>query len=522
MYNPRKINLYLEDNLPTYNVQQGGMNMDGLNSKRHKYIRAENSVSTDIFGATKIEKDVQLWFEIDENNIDTDEQYTNINYLERTTDSILFSITYLKSHSNVIVKGMPTNTILKLFDLTYCSSDDFIYKWKNDKKIFESNIPNIYMYGDIYTSDNVLISNYYITDKYKNHISLLKLDYEYTIKYIVEMLLFIEKCIENNIVLKNFKFSGIGYNFINSQIKFVLADYNDTSMIKKDDEYFKLFDDGCDAMTPGVLVPYFIISDFFEMNTNWIEKLDKLYVIGLAESLIFLLYEQNEIMTKFFEMLYNPSHLKQSLHYYHYMKLFDELDKQKMFFNLFNSLKPKFIELEPTKINPMFKRIIINCFETKYNAIKSPNTYLHHIKEAYDYMFQLKSSIKTYINPIGVIKKTSEPEELTEQGQHHIFKVPKYDVVEKYKENEEILQSDLEEQQFKELSGLKATSDLQDTDSLNELKRIVKSDDIKDIIATKTDGIDDIIDLKPILKKTEEQSGGNKKKYVYKKVMFRE
>ena len=31
-------------------------------------------------------------------------------------------------------------------------------------------------------------------------------------------------------------------------------------------------------MCAGTLVPYFIIHDFFEMNSNWLNKLDKLII----------------------------------------------------------------------------------------------------------------------------------------------------------------------------------------------------------------------------------------------------
>ena len=406
MLNPRKINLYLENELPK--AQSGGaINVNLINNNTHKYIRTDNKVETFIYGASKIEENVQLWFEFNNEIMNIDSQNENLYYMERTTNSISFNIKELKKYSNVTVKGMPkVNLTLKLIDLTYKNIDVFIEDWKTNKNILGSSIPNSYMYGVLHTKEGQFISNYYITTHYKNHISLLKLDYEYTMKYIIKMLLFIEKCNENNIILRNFKFSGFGYEFIDSEINFVLLDYIDTSLIKKNEEYFKLFADGCDSMCAGTLVPYFIIYDFFEMNSEWITKLDRLYIIGLAESLIFLLYNQDDIMEKLFKLLYEPSYLKPCLHYYHYMKLFDDVKKKKTFFDLLNSLQPKFVEIDLKYINPMFKRIIINCFETKYNTIYSPSTYLNHIKKIYDEYNQLKASIKTYIKPIDTIEET--------------------------------------------------------------------------------------------------------------------
>ena len=47
------------------------------------------------------------------------------------------------------------------------------------------------MYGKLFTTDKTFICDYYITKKYKNYIDLLKIEYEHTIKYIVNMLMFI-------------------------------------------------------------------------------------------------------------------------------------------------------------------------------------------------------------------------------------------------------------------------------------------------------------------------------------------
>ena len=231
---------------------------------------------------------------------------------------------------------------------------------------------------------------------------MLKLDYGQIIRYILKIILFLKLCGENNIIFRDFKFSRIGYEFIDSEIQFVVLDYNDTTLLKKTDTFFDTFKDGCDAMCVGTLVPYFIIHDFFEMEINWKSKLDKIYSIGFAETLIFLLYSQDKSMENIFKYIYGPSRLKPCLHYYHFMKLFDDEGNKSIFYKLITTLKPKFIEIEP-KINQMFTRIIQNCFETKYENIKILDYYLEHINKTIFEFNKEKSDIRTFIEPIDTL-----------------------------------------------------------------------------------------------------------------------
>jgi hypothetical protein len=413
MHNPLKVNLYLDNELPKQELtsktrlnnldrltQSGGfINLDSINNDRFKYLRADNVIETFIHGASKIESDVELWFEFqDINNVNKE---GSTSYMERSNNSISFVIKQLKRYSNVKVKNFKHETmILKLIELNTRTLDSFIEEWKTNIALFNGSIMDIYMYGNLYTKDKTFICNYIITKKYENHHSLLKLNYDQTIKYITKILLFLEKCKTNDIIYRNFKFSDIGYEYVNSEINFVILGYDDLTLIKKNDDFFTNKKDGCDAMCAGTLVPYFIIKDFFEMEADWKNKLDKLYSVGLAETLIFLLYTQDENMSQLFKLMYDPSYLKPCLHYYHYMKIFDNETIRSDFFRLIVSLTPKFVEIDPTTINPMFTRIIQNCFDTEYGAVKSPNSYLQHIKKIYGEYNQEKTNIKTFIKPI--------------------------------------------------------------------------------------------------------------------------
>jgi hypothetical protein len=404
MHKPLKVNLYLEDELPKKKLMQTGGFIDvGLiNNNKFKYLRADNTVETFIHGASKVEENVELWFEFQ--NMNNVNKVENVSYIDRSNNSISFVVKQLKKYSNVKVKNFANEVVvLKLIELNHKTIDSFIEEWALNKQIFDNSIIDIYMYGNLYTKDNIFICNYIITKQYENHHTLLKLDYNHTMKYIIKIMLFLQKCKENNIILRNFKFSAFGYEFKNSEIQFVILDYDDVTLIKQTDNFFNTFSDGCDTMCAGTLVPYFIIEDFFEMVPEWKNKLDKLYSIGLAETLIFLLYTQDEIMENLFKLIYNPSYLKPCLHYYHFMKIFDNETNKSNFFRSIASLKPKFVEIDSKIINPMFTRIIQNCFDTKYNAVKTPMSYLQHINKVYSDYSKEKSSIKTFIEPIKTI-----------------------------------------------------------------------------------------------------------------------
>jgi hypothetical protein len=391
MIKPLKVNLYLEDELPKKNLQT---QLGGLLSKV-KYLRADTQVEKFIDKSYVKETDVILWFKILNNLVDTNVP----EYISRNQKNISFDIALIDNLSNVQIKNFVNKTIvLKLLD-TDKPIDDFIEKWSNNKELFGDSIPDIHMCGGLY-KDKVFICNYYITDSHFNYLALLKLDYVYVIDYIVRMMLFLVKCKENNIVFRNFKFSSLGYKFIKEKIEFYIGDYDNLTLIPITEKYFSDYSDGCDSMCAGTLVPYFIIKDFFEINRDWIKKLDKLYSVGLGETLIFLLYKQDVNMKALFKMIYEPSYLKPCLHYYHYMKLFDNLNNRTTFYKLISSLEPKYFQLDLEIINPMFVRIIQNCFNLHYHKVKYPQVYLQSIFSVFTKYLNVKNQISTFIEPI--------------------------------------------------------------------------------------------------------------------------
>ena len=393
---PLKINLYLENNEPTQSLIGGGttdklnnfVDMSLINNNVFKYLKSDLKSSN------------ILWFKFNpKRNINID---SNTSYIERGIQNVDFVINYLYKISNVSIEIPKDNILLKLINLTNKTLDEYIAGWVSDVKLFSYAIPEIFAYGQLFTKDGTFISNYIITKKYDIYESLLKLNYNQAVKFIIKMLFFLNKLVESNIILRNFKFSNIGYDFINSQIEFIIRDYTDTTLIKKSDNFFNQFTNGCDGMCAGTLVPYFIIKDFFELDVNWPNKLNRLYSIGLAEILIFILYKQDNTMEELFSLLYYPSEQKPSIHYYKYLKLFDNPETHLQFNKLLNKLVPKYIEMDKFKINPMYIRIILNCFEKDYNHIKPPGTYLITMQEIYsDVNDKKNSNAKGLIKPIN-------------------------------------------------------------------------------------------------------------------------
>ena len=320
------------------------------------------------------------------------------------------------------------NMLLKLIDLKHSTIENYIKTYIEHDRMFDKTIPRIYIYGELYTQPNkelgsIKISEFIITKKYDNYRSLLELNYKQSIRYIMKLLLFLIKLKEHDIIYRNFKFHNLGYDFIDGYIEPVILEYTDLTLLKKDDKYFNSFINGCDTCT-GTLIPYFIIKDFFNKNTEWRNKLDKIYTIGLAETIIYILYKQDKVMEELFKLLYEPSNDIDSIHYFTYYNLFHDEKKKSIFFNLIRSLTPKFIQFDNDRIKFIFIKIIINCFENNYNSIYYPEIYFKNIEQIYgDLDKEAKERGKQLIDPIDddnkfIIDIKKEPFKSSEDIQH--------------------------------------------------------------------------------------------------------
>ena len=421
--NPVKIDLYLEDQeydnltINNQNINTNKLESDQLNDINNNIINI--SKINNIVNRYLKSSDNNYWFEFNnKKNIIVDNIYTPTRYNEKSNFNINFVINYLYKISNSTINIPMDNILLQLINLTNKSLEEYINDWNEDKIIFTNSIPQIYLYGILYTKDKIPISNYIITKKYQNYKSLLTLNYKQAIKYIIKLLTFLTKLDENKIIYRNLKFSSIGYDFLDSEIEFVLLDYTDITLIKLNhlpantnthtntqtntNTFFINYKNDCNSNYAGKLIPYYVIKDFFNLETNWLNRLDRLYSVGLAECIIFILYFQDKIMEDFFSILYAPSKEISCIHYYKYLNIFDDGEKRLKFLKLINNMTPKYIEMDKLTINPLFIRIIKNCFETNYNNIKSPAIYLYSMNEIFKEYFNKKNiQDRQLIQPIN-------------------------------------------------------------------------------------------------------------------------
>jgi len=251
--------------------------------------------------------------------------------------------------------------------------DIWINKYNEVKRIFGTNIIDIYMYGDLYTESNKFICSYVIKRFYHDYKAVSKLDYQQLIMYFKSMLDFLVKLEEQKYFYRDLKFVNIGMdkNLDGSNI-FVAIDYDDITIINKKDNFFNEFNiQGCyTKYCAGTLIPYFIIKDYLEVNPQWIDKFDKVYVIGLVDTMIRLFFENEKNSTNILKILYKPCEYDTCIHYYQYLKIFDDKNKYDLLEYSSISLKSKFIELAHNKKDCLIY-LIINLLNKNYQNINS-------------------------------------------------------------------------------------------------------------------------------------------------------
>jgi hypothetical protein len=77
-------------------------------------------------------------------------------------------------------------------------------------------------------------------------------------------------------------------------------------------------------------------------------------------------------------------------------------------------LTPKFVQLEPA-LSQIFKKIIINCFETKYDNVQTCSTYLQNINKVFFEFNKIKDDVKIFIKPIQTPRITDDSSKETDK-----------------------------------------------------------------------------------------------------------
>lgn len=297
--------------------------------------------------------------------------------------------------------------ILKPLDFHIDNDDDFINKWKNDNNFYESNIPKIYFYGKITNNSGDLLSHYYITKKYNNYKDILKKDYNFAITYLKKILELLDNLLSREYIFRNLYLFGLGFEIkpINNSFEIIILDYTNNSLLPLRDNFFKQFNilKCYNKKCAGNLTPYYIIDDYYNLKSNWLERLNKSYSLGLVEIILTLFYTNDINLSNIYDFIIGPSIFESQLHYYHFYKRFNS-DSNIHNLNLsIYDLNMRFCNINPL-METELKIILINLLDKNYEKINYPNQILNLIKKIeesnneFKIDYELKENIYNYDN----------------------------------------------------------------------------------------------------------------------------
>lgn len=173
----------------------------------------------------------------------------------------------------------------------------FLDVWKRDKKLFPSNIIDVYAYGFILDYDETLLGKYIITKKYYDYKQIIQLDYNSTVQLTQSMCNFLIQLKNHKIYYRDLKIQNIGYDYVGpnmNQMVFVVLDYDTNTLLRSDDIFFYLpHIKYCSESCAGTYIPYYVMNNYISKETYWKDELDKLYSLGLFNVLLILYYDNN-------------------------------------------------------------------------------------------------------------------------------------------------------------------------------------------------------------------------------------
>lgn len=272
---PTNIDLYLSNNTE---MTGGDPDPDAIirniNNKTNKFLKS---------------KDGKFVFNFNDSN---KKKLDNSIYLGKGALTAVFGLDTVK----VLPLGynlIPTNDlILRITD----KSEDlkkYISKWKEDRTLLPDNIPEIYLYGQIYLNTRI-IGNYAIVKKYMDINSIEKLNVTNKKKLLQLLLILLNELQSKGYVYRDLKSNNIGYEAdANGNVnKFIVLDHDEVTILSLDDPFFsdEELPTGCRWYCAGTLPPYYLINDYNKKNSDWKPKLNKMSVIGLIEIICKLFY----------------------------------------------------------------------------------------------------------------------------------------------------------------------------------------------------------------------------------------
>ena len=128
---------------------------------------------------------------------------------------------------------------------------------------------------------------------------------------------------------------------------------------------------------------------YIDFYFNVENKFNKIHVIGLVEVMINLFFAKEQNFINVLNIIYKPCNYVSCIHYYQYLKIFDDKNIYDLLENSLINLKPKFNELDPHKKDCLIY-LIMNLLNKKYLYINSSKIIL---KEFADTIINKKSII---------------------------------------------------------------------------------------------------------------------------------
>lgn len=361
---PIKVNLMLSTTLPGINPDaSGGGSSDIINNiknKTYKYLITK----------PRSEHTVVLGFD-DNLNIVNENPYSN--FMDIKNKTVYFGVKYYREF-NTSLNLPQVDLVLRCFDnLNDDGLKNFIQKWKNDKRNFNNNIINIFLYGNIYNGERY-VSSFILTKKYNDYSDILRFDMDETIFFYSRLIEFLNELKGLNMIYRDLKFSNIGYEKLpEGQIQFIVLEYDNLTLLNLNDEFFNGFKlTGCNnKYCGGTLIPYYVIHDYFYSNPDWLSRLDKLYCLGLFEITMCLFFKDEKNFHELYKLLSGISSLKSSLYYHHLITIFDDIDKYLKIQNNVYDLVCKFVQINPI-LDKFLHDLMINLIVKPYEIIWYP------------------------------------------------------------------------------------------------------------------------------------------------------
>ena len=338
--------------------------------------------------------------------------------------------------------------IIKPIDYQIENGDEFISKWKKDKNLYPTNIPEIYFYGMITNNSGDLLSYYYITKKYFNYMDIVKKNnFNFSLMYLKKLLELFDDLISRKYVYRNLTMFGLGFeidanNLSNpSNFSIIILDYTITTLLNLEDNFFVQFKvSRCgNKKCIGNLTPYYIIDDYYNLETNWLQRLNKFYSLGLVEIILILFYTNDENLSKVYDFVIGPSVFESQLHYYHFYKRFNSDTNVHNLNLLIDELKLRYCDIIVSPLMEIeLKLVLINLLDKNYEIIHTPYQILKLLEriEKSNEEFKIEYSSKKQIyNPtndnylktnINVKKKILAEDNLKSDNEYYKKKYKKY------------------------------------------------------------------------------------------------